>query len=87
MKSVLESGATDSRVPDCMCPEVKRRPSDGSRRGQIYTAAGGKKIANDGEKDITMVTGNSEVVQINWQTVDITRPLSHRERARDSVWY
>ena len=76
MKSVLDSGATDSCAPDCMCPEVKSRPSDGSRRGQMYTAAGGKKIANEGEKDITMVTGNSKVVQTNWQTVDITRPLS-----------
>ena len=76
VKSVLDSGATDSCAPDCMCPEVKSGPSEGSRRGQMYTAAGGKKIANEGEKDITMVTGASEIVQTNWQTVDITRPLS-----------
>ena len=25
----------------------------------MYTAAGGKKIANEGEKDITMVTGET----------------------------
>ena len=73
---MLDSGATDSYAPDCMCPEVKSRPSDGSKRGQMYTAAGGKKIANEGEKDITMVTGTNEIVQTNWQTVDITRPLS-----------
>ena len=42
----------------------------------MYSAAGGKKIANEGEKDITMVTGTNEIVQTNWQTVDITRPLS-----------
>ena len=41
----------------------------------MYTATGGKKIANQGEKDITMVTGANEVVQTNRQTVDITRPL------------
>ena len=76
VKSVLDSGATVSCAPDCMCPEVKSRPSEGSKRGQMYTAAGGKKIAYKGEKDITMVTGESEVVQTNWQTVDITRPLS-----------
>ena len=76
VKSVLDSGATDSCAPDCLRPEVKSRPSDGSRRGPMYTAAGGKKIAIEGEKDITMVTGNSKVVQTNWQTVDITRPLS-----------
>ena len=41
----------------------------------MYTAAGGKN-ATEGEKDITMVTGANEVVQTNWQMVDITRPLS-----------
>ena len=76
VKSVLGSGATDSCAPDCMCPGVKSRPSEGSKRGHMYTAAGGKKIANEGEKDITMVTGTNEIVQTNWQTVDITRPLS-----------
>ena len=40
------------------------------------TAAGGKKIANEGEKDITTVTGSYNVVPTNWQTVDITRLLS-----------
>ena len=62
-------------APDCMCPEVKSRPSEGSRRGHMYTAAGGRKIANEGQKDITMVTESKNVVQTNWQTVDITRPL------------
>ena len=76
IKSVLDSGATDSCAPDCMCPEVKSRPSEGSKRGQMYTAAGGKKIANEREKEITMVTGTNEIVQTNWQTVDITRLLS-----------
>ena len=75
VKSVLGSGATDSCTPDCMCPWVKNRPSEGSRRGQMKTSAGGKKIANQGEKDITMVTGANEVVQTSWQTVDI-RPNS-----------
>ena len=28
VKSVLDSGATDSCAPDCMCPEVKSRPSE-----------------------------------------------------------
>ena len=41
VKSVLDSGVTDSCAPDCMCPEVMSRRSEGSRRGQMYTAAGG----------------------------------------------
>ena len=76
VKSVLDSGATDSCAPDCMCPEVKSQPSEGSKRGQKHTAAGGKKIANEGEKNLQMVTSADDIVQTNWQTVDITRPLS-----------
>ena len=59
-----------------MCPEVKSRPSEGGQRGKMYTSAGGQKIANEGEKDITMVTGSNIVVQTNWQTLDITKTLS-----------
>ena len=76
IKSVLDSGATDSCAPDTMCIEVRSKASEGSRRGQMYTAAGGKKLANEGEKDICMVTGDGHAVMTNWQTVDITRPLS-----------
>ena len=70
VKSVLDSGATDSCAPD----HVSR--GEASRRGEMYTAAGGKKIANQGEKDITMITGTNEIVQTNWQTVDTSRLLS-----------
>ena len=73
-EKVLDSGATDRCALGCMCPEVKSRPSEGYRRGHMY-AAGRKNIAKDGEKHITKVTGATEVVQTNWRTVDITRPL------------
>ena len=66
----------DYVAPDCICPEVKSRPPEGSRRGQLYIAAEGKKIANEGEEDITRVTGSNKVVQTIWQTVDTTTPLS-----------
>ena len=74
IKSVLDSGATDSCAPHEMCPEVPSQPSEGSRRGQSYTTAGGKKIKNEGEKNLSMVTEMGEMVGTNWQTVDITRP-------------
>ena len=76
VKSVLDSGDADSCAPHCVCIEVKSRPSEGSRRGQRYTAAGEKNIASEEKKDITVVTGSIEAVRTNWQTVDITRPLS-----------
>ena len=76
IRSVLDSGATDSCAPDAMCAEVRSKASEGSRRGQMYTAAGGKRLANQGEKDIFMMTQDGHAVSTNWQTVDITRPLS-----------
>ena len=72
---MLDSGATDSCAQDCKCPEVQRRSSEGSRTGQMYTAAGGNEITNEGQKDIRVVTANS-VIQTNWQITDITGPLS-----------
>ena len=45
-KSVLDSGALDSCAPVRMCPEVKDRASDGSKRGQMCSATGRKKIAS-----------------------------------------
>ena len=76
IKSVLDSGATDSCAPDDMCPEIPNQSSEGSRRGQVYTSAGGAKISNDGEKQMTMMTATGDVVDTTWQTVDIARPLS-----------
>ena len=76
IRSVLDRGATDSCAPDAMCSEIRSRASEGSRRGQMYIAAGGRKLANEGEKEICMMTPDGEPVMTNWQTVDITRPLS-----------
>ena len=33
-------------------------------------------MAGEGEKDVCMITGDGNAVMTNWQTVDITRPLS-----------
>ena len=85
VECVLGSGATDSCAPDCMCPETKSRPSEGSRRGLMYTAAGGEKIANEGEKDITMVTGSNKVVQTNWQIVESSTILKAEKRLRSAL--
>ena len=74
VKSVLDSGATDN----CTRLHVSRGAKQTFRRkqkGQMYTASGGKKIANQGEKDITMVTETNEIVHTKWQTVDIARPV------------
>ena len=74
--SVMDSGAADSCAPQSMCPLVDSVPSEGSRRGLMYTAAGGARIPNQGEKHLDLVTLEDVPVQTAWQTVDINRQLS-----------
>ena len=50
--------------------------SEGSRRGQKYSAAGGKSLDNLGEKRLNMVTDQGASTSGTWQMVDVTRPLN-----------
>ena len=75
-KSVVDSGATDPCAPPTLAPHIKVSESPGSRAGQIYTSASGKRIANLGEKSLNMMTDNGQWAQGTWQIADISRPLS-----------
>ena len=73
--TVLEGRLTDNFASDCMCPEKESRPSEGSRRGQVHTAAGrnnrqrGKEGHHCGRRK--QYCGSDEL-----GTADIPRPLS-----------
>ena len=49
----VDSGATESVVPDSMLISVPTQPGQGSRRGVQYEVANGDRIANEGEKRFT----------------------------------
>ena len=42
VKSVLDSGASYSCAPDCMCPEVKSRPSRKQKRSNVHSSRPGE---------------------------------------------
>ena len=56
-------------------PEVEPQPSEGSRRGQTYAAAGGKSLPNQGEKVVQALTSTGRQVATRWQVVETTQPL------------
>ena len=78
VKSVVDSGASDSVAPVSLAPEIPIRASEGSRRGQTYSGAvkGAKELKNLGEKVMTMATSDGVMTQATWQMVDVNRPLT-----------
>jgi len=76
VKSVMDSGASDNCAPPELAPEVEIEESEGSRRGQKFSAAGGKTLENLGEKTLGMVTGGGADTVGTWQMVEVVRPLN-----------
>ena len=75
IKAIVDSGASSSVASKDMAPEYEAKPSEGSRRGQTFAAAGGKSLPNEGEKRVPMMTNQGRQVTTEWQVVDVTRPL------------
>jgi hypothetical protein len=78
IRTVIDSGASDSVAPPSLAPEVAIMPSPGSMRGQTYSGAvkGARDLANKGEKYLCMVTRDGIETTAKWQIVDVNRPLS-----------
>ena len=76
VKSVMDSGASESVASPLMCPDYEVRPSAGSRRGQEYTAANGEHIPNLGEQVLSVVMEDGREGNIKYQSCDVSRPLN-----------
>jgi len=83
VKSVMDSGASDCCAPPELAPEVPIVESAGSRRGQKYSAAGGKPLENLGQKTVQMVTNSGDQTLGTWQMVEVMRPLSSVKKVCD----
>ena len=77
VKAIVDSGASISCASGELAPEVVPVPSEGSKRGQSFTAAGkgGKPLVNEGEKTVQAYTDQGRMVSTKWQVVDVSRPL------------
>ena len=80
---VMDSGAGDHVTNRNTLPEVPVQPSPGSRRGQVYSAAGGKAIANEGEQVIPLISNEGARTQMTYQVAEVRRPLCSIARLCD----
>ena len=90
VRSVMDSGASDHCAPPELAPEIPITESVGSKRGQKYTAAGGKTIDNLGQKTVKMMTNECLDVVGTWQTAEVTRPLNSVKKMCEKgnrVWF
>jgi len=90
VRSVVDSGASDTCGPPELAPEVAIVESAGSKRGQRYAAAGGKSIENLGQKTVGMVTNAGQDIVGTWQMAEVVRPLNSVMRIcqmGNRVWF
>ena len=78
IRTVVDSGSSDSCSPHEMPAGIESRESAGSRRWLLYngSARGGKPLSNEGEKDVMMMTEDGKMLATCRQTVDVELPLA-----------
>lgn len=78
---MVDSGASETVVPDGLVKSVETRPSDASRRGVQYEVANGQRIPNLGEKHLQGLTDNEGYRRsITAQVCDVNKPLMSVKR-------
>ena len=74
--TVMDRGASDHVAHSRIAPEIEVKSSAGSRRGQVYSAAGGKTIPDEGEQSFALVTNEGTGANLTYQVADVRRPLT-----------
>ena len=80
----IDSGASENVISEKMAPQVKVRPSQGSREGVRYVTANGETMANKGEKHIQVKTNEGHKCMLNMQVTDVKKPLMSVARICDA---
>ena len=73
--SVMDSGACDNVMNSRVAPDVPIQSSEGSRRGQNYSPAGGRPIPNEGEQLLSLRTAEGLAAPMKFQIAEVRRPL------------
>ena len=76
----MDSGSVTHVMAPEDAPGYEVKESAGSRRGQMYTGAGGEKIANQGEMTLELLASNEHTkqeheIRSTVQAAKVTRPL------------
>lgn len=71
VEAVVDSGSADFVSSREMTPNVTVRRSAGSQRGQHFISASGKRMANEGEQHLQIMTEEGTAAQIPWQITGV----------------
>ena len=71
----VDSGATESVVPNIMPESIKTIEGPASKRGVMYEVASGHQIPNEGEKKFTAVTEEGQERNLTVQVCDVNQGL------------
>ena len=75
IKLSVDSGATESVVPETMPSSIPTVEGSASRRGVMYEVANGERIPNEGEKKFKAVTAEGKEKQMVMQVCDVNQGL------------
>ena len=76
LELAVDSGASETVIPDGVVKSVQIQPSEASRRGVQYEVANGERIPNLGQKTFTGVTESEGLMRgITAQVCDVNKPL------------
>ena len=76
IRTVMDSGATDSVAPPTLAPHVKIAESPGSMRGQCYVSASAGRMPNMGQKVLNVQTNEGKNTTVVYQVAEVSRPLT-----------
>ena len=81
--TVMDSGSSENVVNPSTFPGVPIVPSAGSRRGQVFSAAGKKAIPNEGQQHLALITESGAAAPLTYQVADVRKPLTSIARLCD----
>ena len=83
VETVVDSGAADTVGPLDLAEWLPLVPSEGSKRGQTWKAAGGEILPNHGEKRVIGMTEEGHEVSTVYQIVEVSKALGSVARVCD----
>ena len=76
---LVDSGAAECVMPRQALPNHPVTEGEASKRGQVYLAADGGRIRNQGETHVRFLTSNQQRCQMKWQIADAKKPFDERD--------
>ena len=80
----IDSGAAEHVIPTQFVPPGMVQPSEAQRTGVTYRAANGAKLANRGQRKVTILTKENLKPSMTFQITDVKKALASVARICDS---